>query len=66
MNVSLVSANHQSLAAGRPESQEVKGAPDHDGDGDDGASASAARNAAQGPSFNGNGEVIGTQISTRA
>ncbi len=66
MNVSLVSANHQSPAAGRPESQEVKGAPDHDGDSDDGASASAAKNATQGPSFNGNGEVIGTHIRASA
>ena len=68
MNVSLVSSNHQSAASSRPESQEVKGAPDHDGDGDDGGASAAggAKGAAQGPSLNGNGQMIGTHISARA
>ncbi|MDE3155709.1 MAG: hypothetical protein KGN76_11435 [Acidobacteriota bacterium] len=65
MNVSLISSAHQSAASARPESQEVKGAPDHDGDADDGA-ASAAKGATRGPGLNGQGQVIGTQVNAHA
>jgi hypothetical protein len=56
-------AAYAQVTARTPESAETKGAPDHDGDADDGGvqAAAAAR-----PSVNTQGQLVGSLIGVKA
>lgn len=66
----VASVNHAAAAAQSTrsgEAAETPGMPDHDGDADDRAvQAQAAATPSPSPTVNGNGQVLGQIVSTRA